>query len=71
VQGEQWLQTVGQFCIESLEMLGTLGQHQHLVALRELAHDLGGYCRSAGRVARHVPEDLLDARIGGQIDASR
>jgi hypothetical protein len=49
-------------------MVGALGQHQHFAALAEGVLDFVGNCGRAGLIIGVVPEHILNAGFGRQLD---
>lgn len=55
-------------CPDCVEVLRTLGQNQHLAALREGVTHLGGEGLGPALIVGKMPEDVLDAGVLRQID---
>jgi hypothetical protein len=56
---------------DRIEVLGALGQHQHFAAEFEGGRNLGRNRFGPGKVLGKVPEHVLNARRGRQLDAGR
>ena len=56
---------------DGIELLCALSQHQHLAALFEERSDLGGDGFGPGQVIGKMPEHVLNACCGRQVDTGK
>ena len=57
--------------MDGVKVLGALGQHQHLATLFDGQRDVCGYAFRPGCVMDQMPEYVLDAGCGRQVDARK
>ena len=66
-----WAEKQEYLSVETIEVLRALSQHQHFAALLEDRSDLGGDGLGPGQVIGEMPEHVLNACCGRQVDAGR
>jgi len=68
MQDEQSWNLSSQSRRNGFEMVGTLGEYQHLSALAEGASDFAHYGGSSALIVGEVPEHVLNFGFGRQVD---